>query len=500
MIFDILARSIENPSTSLSDPAQWLIDAWGGGSTKAGQSVTTETALKYTAVWGCVRIISESLAVLPLNLYRVDGKKREIARDHIAHQLVHDSPNDEMTSFVFREMMQAHLLTSGNAYAPIVRDSANRPRKLLPISPSEIEPVRKRGRLAYKIKGRDRLRDAANVLHIPGLGFDGIKGFSPIAMHREAIGLGLAAQEFGATFFGNGATLSGVLEVPGDLGDNGATRLRDQWNKAHSGTGNAHKTAVLEFGTKYQSIGVPPEDAQFLETRKFQITDIARIYRVPPHMLADLERATFSNITEQDLAFVKHTMIPWLVRWEQELNRKLLSQEERETMFFKFNVAGLLRGDIKSRYESYQIGRQQGFLSVNDIRELEDMNPINGGDVYLEPLNMVPAGSQDRSEDRSKEAEIARKEATALRKNMAKYEGKPADFMKWAETFFRDHVSHVAKKLGTDPMTAAKYCESGLEAIKQIKREDFYSMNLSVFDGWEETRSEELKQVNHDGN
>ena len=228
------------------------------------------------------------------------------------------------------------------------------------------------------------------VLHIPGLGFDGLIGYSPIALAKNAVGMTLACEEYGASFFGNGANPGGVLEHPGILKDPG--KVRDSWNAVYQGTRNAHKVAVLEEGMSYKQIGIPPEEAQFLETRKFQINEIARLFRIPPHMVGDLEKSSFSNIEQQSLEFVKYTLDPWVVRFEQAFKKSLLLPEEKKTHFIKFNVDGLLRGDYQSRMNGYAIGRQNGWLSTNDIRELEELNPIppeEGGDLYLINGNMT---------------------------------------------------------------------------------------------------------------
>jgi len=243
-----------------------------------------------------------------------------------------------------------------------------------------------RGAEDAKAVGTDRrvYLPPSDVLHIPGLGFDGLIGYSPIAMAKNAIGLAIATEEYGAKFFANGAAPSGVLEHPGTIKD--PQRVRDSWNAAYQGSSNAHKIAVLEEGMKYTPIGISPEQAQFLETRKFQINEIARIFRVPPHMLADLEKSSFSNIEQQSLEFVKYTLDPWVVRWEQSMCRVLLSESEKPAYFIKFNVDGLLRGDYASRMSGYATARQNGWMSANDIRELENLDRIAselGGDLYL---------------------------------------------------------------------------------------------------------------------
>lgn len=367
------------------------------GRTTSGKPVNERTAMQTTAVYACVRILAEAVASLPLHVYEYqdDGGKK-LVHDHPLYYLLHDEPNPEMTSFVFRETLMSHLLIWGNAYAQIIRDGAGRVLGLYPLLPDKMDVQRDdRGNIYYvysrnsdenpmfKEYGDIRLK-AEDVLHIPGLGFDGLIGYSPIAMAKNAVGMTLACEEYGASFFANGANPGGVLEHPGVLKD--PSKVRESWNSVYRGVNNAHKIAVLEEGMKYQQIGIPPEEAQFLETRKFQINEIARLYRIPPHMVGDLDKSSFSNIEQQSLEFVKYTLDPWVIRWEQSLQRSLLLQGEKGKYFIKLNVDGLLRGDYQSRMNGYAVGRQNGWFSANDIREMENMNPIpdeQGGNLYL---------------------------------------------------------------------------------------------------------------------
>ena len=373
-----------------------------GGST-SGKAVTERSAMQMTAVYSCVRILAEAVAGLPLNLYRYteDGGK-EKAIDHPLYLLLHDEPNPEMSSFVFRETLMTHLLLWGNAYAQVIRNGKGEVVALYPLMPNKMTVDRgERGQLYYSYqRGTDEaIRDKnqivilrpSDVLHIPGLGFDGLVGYSPIAMAKNAIGMAIACEEYGAKFFANGAAPGGVLEHPGTIKD--PQRLRENWMSQFGGSANSGKIAVLEEGLKYTPIGISPEQAQFLETRKFQINEIARIFRVPPHMVGDLEKSSFSNIEQQSLEFVKYTLEPWVIRWEQSIQRSLLTQEEKATYFVKFNLEGLLRGDYQSRMNGYAIGRQNGWMSANDIRELENLDRIpaeEGGDLYLINGNMLP--------------------------------------------------------------------------------------------------------------
>jgi len=363
------------------------------GSTPSGKTVNERTALQTTAVYACVRILSETIASLPLHTYRYTDRGKDKALDHPLYYLLHSEPNREMTSFVFRETLMSHLLLWGNAYAQIIRDGRGRVLSLYPLLPDKMLVDRSTtGDITYHYqtdRGMYVLR-SDEVLHIPGLGFDGLIGYSPIAMAKNAIGMAIATEEYGATFFANGANPGGVLEHPGIVKD--PKRLRDSWNAVYQGSGNAHRIAVLEEGVKFSPIGIPPDQAQFLETRKFQINEIARIFRVPPHMLADLEKSSFSNIEQQSLEFVKYTLDPWVIRWEQAIQKALFLPSEKQQYFVKFNLDGLLRGDYQSRMSGYATGRQNGWLSSNDIRELENLNAIPpelGGDLYLINGNMT---------------------------------------------------------------------------------------------------------------
>lgn len=401
-LFSGLFRSRDKPQnrTTGSSYAFFM-----GGST-AGKAVNERSAMQMTAVYACVRILSEAIAGLPLHLYKYgcDGSK-EKAVEHPLYFLLHDEPNKEMTSFVFRETLMTHLLLWGNAYAQVIRNGKGEVIALYPLMPNRMEVNRTdKGQLYYQyttssddaptVEGSTAVLMPEDVLHIPGLGFDGLVGYSPIAMAKNAIGLAIATEEYGAKFFANGAAPSGVLEHPGTIKD--PQRVRDAWMSQFSGSRNAGKVAVLEEGMKYTPISISPEQAQFLETRKFQINEIARIFRVPPHMVGDLEKSSFSNIEQQSLEFVKYTLDPWVIRWEQSLQRTLLSSEEKKRYYFKFNLEGLLRGDYASRMTGYATARQNGWMSANDIRELENLDRIPaelGGDLYLINGNMLPLGN-----------------------------------------------------------------------------------------------------------
>ena len=397
-IFSGLFRSRDKPKNATAGSAYRF---YLGGST-SGKRVNERTAMQMTAVYACVRILSEAIAGLPLHLYRyTDSGGKEKAADHTLYFLLHDEPNPEMSSFIFRETLMTHLLLWGNAYAQIIRNGKGEVLALYPLMPDRMTVDRdERGQIIYKyIASQDEHPSAGrgevilsvnDVFHIPGLGFDGLVGYSPIAMAKNAIGMSIACEEFGARFFQNGATPGGIIEHPGKLTDPAA--VRDSWNQSFGGSVNSGKVAVLEEGMKYTPISIAPNEAQFLETRKFQIDEIARIFRVPPHMVGDLEKSSFSNIEQQSLEFVKYTLAPWIARWEQSISRQLLSKDEKQVYFAKFNVDGLLRGDYQSRMNGYATARQNGWMSANDIRELENLDRIpaeQGGDLYLINGNMT---------------------------------------------------------------------------------------------------------------
>ena len=390
-IFSGLFKSRDKPTNSYDSPSY----TYFFGRSNAGKRVTDRTALQHIAVYACVRVLSEAIAQLPLHVYKYNDSGKERVSQHPLYFLLHDQPNPEMTSFVFRETLMSHLLIYGNAYAQIIRNGRGDVLGLYPLMPDKMKVDRdEKNRLIYIYSRYDEANPnlkeqgdivlyADEVLHIPGLGFDGLVGYSPIALAKNAIGISIACEEYGASFFGNNANPIGVLEHPGVIKN--PDKLRDAWHRAYGGK-NSHKVAVLEEGVKFTPISIPNNEAQFLETRKFLIEEIARMYRVPLHMIGDLDHATFSNVEHLSLDLVKYSLDPWIVRWEQSLQKALLSDSEKGQYFVKFNVDGLLRGDYASRMQGYATARQNGWMSANDIRELEDMNMISeeeGGNLYL---------------------------------------------------------------------------------------------------------------------
>jgi HK97 family phage portal protein len=395
-IFSRFQRA-KTPQNSLSTSRSVF---WGGST--SGVFVSEMTAMQTASVYACVRVIAETIASLPLHVYRYEKHGTRLVPEHPLFNLLHNAPNPEMTSFVFRETLMSHILLWGNGYAQILRDGGGRALALYPLLPGKMDVGRgDDGQLYYTYwRDRDETRPhekvggvalrREDVLHIPGLSYDGLVGYSPIALAKNAVGMAIATEEYGASFFANGANPGGILEHPQAIKN--PASIRDAWEALYKGARNSGKVAVLEDGLKFHQVSIPPEQAQFLETRKFQLNEIARIFRVPPHMIGDLEKSTYSNIEHQSLEFVKFTIEPWVVRIEQALHQSLVLPSEKNQVLIKFNMDSLLRGDYETRMKGYSIGIQNGFLSPNDVRRLEDMNLIpaeEGGDAYICNGNMV---------------------------------------------------------------------------------------------------------------
>ena len=402
-LFDFIRRPRGQPQEKRNQKLDDFIrgvDMNASGMSNSGVPIDEDSALKISAVYACVKVISETIASLPLKLLKEEENgDYSKAKQHPLYDLLTECPNDEMSAFTFREMMMTNLLLWGNAYALIRRNRQGDIVELYPLKAKNMNVSRDSTRaLKYEYTSEDESQaktktyTARQVLHIPAFSFDGVKGVSPITYAREAMGLALATEEFGARWFGNGARPSGILQHPGTLKN--PEKLRESWNKVYQGVSNSHKIAVLEEGMTYHNIGMSPEDSQFLQTRSFQLNEICRIFRVPPHLVGDLSRSTFSNIEHQGIEFITHTIRPWLTRWEQAIKRSLLTDEERTIYFPKFKVDALMRGDFNSRMAGYATARQNGWMSANEIRALEDMNRIpaeQGGDLYLMNGNMMTA-------------------------------------------------------------------------------------------------------------
>jgi HK97 family phage portal protein len=455
--------------------------------TASGASVNATSALKISTVWACVRLISETIASLPAFVYeRLPDGGRQRATNHPLYDLLHSQPNDSQTAFEFFEMMTGHVLLRGNAYARIVPGARGFADQLIPVHPDEVTPEKVPGtsKLRYRVQGFSQPFNDDEILHLRGLSSDGYVGLDPITYARESFGLTMAGEKYGARFFGNNSIPGGILSTDKGLKPDTAKRIKESWEASQVG-GNNHRVAVLEEGLKWQAIGVDPRNAQFLELREFQAEDVCRWFRVPPHMVGLTSKSTSwgSGIEQQSIGFVTYSLVPWLVRWQQALSRDLILAPQ--TYFVEFLVAGLLRGDLKSRFEAYNIARNGGWYSANDVRRLENENPIEGGDDYLVPLNMgvvgapapaLPAASADGQQIRAAwpadhyaallreaAARVVRKETMALGKVARRGES----IIEAAAEFYADHADFVAQTLHISAERAARYVAGQLAELSE---------------------------------
>jgi len=496
-----LNRLLERRSTNYSDMGRWERIFTSTYDTSAGVSVNPNTALQSTAVFACIRVLSFSLAQLPLVTYRRLERGKERATEHPVYKLLHDQPNPELTSFHWRATAMAHICLYGNSYAEIEVDGAGLPVALWLIPAWRCEPVRvntarEQNKLVYEVNlpdGSQRRLPPEKVLHFRSLSTDGLKGLSIIRQAAQAIGVSLAAQDFAARFFGQGMNVGGVLEHPGHLSTEAYNNLKNDLAEKYAGLGKSHRIILLEEGMKFNKVGIPPEEAQFLESRQFQVVDIARMFGVPPHKVGDLSRATFSNIEHQAIEFVQDTMMPWFVSWEQELNRKLLGGD----YFCEFLVEGLLRGDSASRAEFYKAMFNMAALSPNDIREKENMNPVEHGDRYFVPLNMMPITSQN-TEDRKQERRslatnrlkvarsyhlifeetakrIVERETRDIRKEIKKQRESRSvvGFRDYIKDFYRDFQIYIANQIKPPVVSLAK-------AIASLAAEEVHASDCEL--------------------
>jgi HK97 family phage portal protein len=387
-------------SSALEKPSSFLSAMFGGTQTVAGVRVNKNTAMQVSAVFACTRLISDAMATLPLNYYQRDGNDariKSIQHDHPLQLLMHDLVNPELTSFKFRQIMQTNVMIGGIGCAEVIRGPDGRPKELWPIPFWAVRRNRnpKTGELVYEVttgKGQVKKLYPEQVFCVTGPGFSNDKPFKPLELAREIIGLALATESFGSSFFANGTNVGGIIEMPGALSDEAFGRFKKDMRDTYEGLGKSHRLMFLEQGSKFHQITVNPNESQFIETRRFQVEEIARFFNVPPHMIMHMERATFNNVEQQNINFVQYSLTSWLKNWEQEIKKSLIMPSARPFSYAKFNVDGLLRGDIKTRYFAYSQGRQWGYLSSNDIRVKEDMNPIGPkGDIYLSPTNMTAA-------------------------------------------------------------------------------------------------------------
>ena len=355
-----------------------------------------QQAMSVAAVTACVRAISTAVASLPLNLYRREGSDKVIDKGHILYKLVHDTPNPINTSYNWRVQQMMNLLLEGNSYSAIVRDNRGIPIELIPLVSDNVRVIKYEENLFYEITGVDQPLNSFDVLHVSGLSFDGMYGYSPIQMYAETIGLGVRSREFANNFFSNGGNISGYIKSPSPLKPETVEQLRYSWNQKYSGVGNSHTTAVLPNGMEYHRLNLTPADSDLLKQMEFTREEIASIFAVPPSQIGIMrDSSSRANVEEQSIMFYRNCLLPYLVNWEQELNKKLLREDEKDSLFFEFNASGILRGDIESRYNSYAIAIQNGWLSRNEVRELENLNKEEGLSDYLVPLNMADATKEE---------------------------------------------------------------------------------------------------------
>lgn len=363
-----------------------------------------DTAMKYSAVYACVRVLGETFASTPIMLYRKrkDGT-RDTSTDLQVFDILHNQPNEEMSAFGFKETCLAHMNTGGNSVSVRLKNAYGDFVGLYPLDWPKVTIERKNGVLVYTYRndGKETVYSRDEVFHVPGLSFDGIIGISPLEYMANSIVLGLSYEKFGINFYKNGAHSSGVFESPSELTDTAFGRLKEELKKNYSGLLNAGRPMILEGGLKFNGLTIKPVDAELLDSKKFGIEDVARCYRVPLHLIQNLDRATNNNIEHQSLEFVMYTMLPWFKRYEENANCWLLTPRERKQGYYlEFKLDGLLRGDAKSRAEAYARGRQWGWLSVNDIRKMENMPPIPNGDIYMQPVNMIEAGKEQEAKEK----------------------------------------------------------------------------------------------------
>lgn len=479
-----------------------------GARTKSGLSITSDNATEVAAVMACVKVIVETLSSVPLVLYEIkdNGSKSQAIKSPL-YNILRWQPNRWQTAVDFFEMTAGHVALRGNAYAEILTNNANQVTDLVPLHPDRVTPFfAPDGRRAYEYQDKDKERRVIlqdEMLHIALMSFDGLKGMNPIQQSRETIGTAKAAQIYGARFFSNDSRPAGYLKHPATLSQEAQERLINSWESRHRGVDNAHRPAILEEGMEWESVGIAPEDAQYLDTRKFEKTEIASIFRVPPHMIADLERATFSNIEQQSLNFIYYTMLPWFNRIQQAVRRDLISPANKTRLYAKFNPETLLRGDQKTRYDSYAQGRSWGWLSANDVREMEDMDPLPDaiGNTYLQPSNHVTTGKFDDDEDQQSPQpnvdadallpvlhaaceRIVNKEIKAIRRAV---QAKAAP--DWLDVFYDEHQDFVQSVLGVSAATAKLWCDMQHHELLAGKNMDL------VFDDWQDSAASRLMDI-----
>lgn len=501
-----LLRPQPRADASINDESAWTTWSSVGGTAASGIYVDPLRALQNSAVWACTRLIAESIAMMPLIVYRrLPGGAKERATGHPLYSLLHDQPNQLQTAFVFKRTAMVQALLYGNAYARIVAGPRGPVDQLEPIHADRCraEPL-KGGGFRYLVRGDDGIERPVNredVFHLPGLSVDGISGLSLVQYARESIGVGLAAEGYSARFFSQGARPGGVLKYPGRLSKETAKRVRESWIAQHAGQGNWHAPAVLEDGLDWQMTGINNEDAQLIALLDWSTADVARFFNVPLHMVQLMTKSTSwgSGIEEMGIEFVMYTLLPWVTNWEQLIKKDLILAPE--TYFAEFLLESVMRAKLLDRYNAYAIGRQQGWLSRNDVRRLENMNPIPGGDDYLTPLNMEKLDTTGAGEASGGAAQpaptghyylllyeaaarVIRKEVAAMRKAARRCAGDPAAWQAAVDEFYADHTDFVRSTMGMTKMAAELYVAAQREAL--------LARGAAVIEDWESRRVGEL--------
>lgn len=496
------ARATKVAGGHPSNPAWWVKKLFGGGTeTITGIEVDEDSALHHSPVWSAVNLIAGAIGFLPLKLFeRLDGDAREAVPGHPVYRLLHDRPNKYMDALAFRETLQAHALTWGNGYAEIERNGAGRPINLWPLRPDRTTPkVLSDGTIVYEVRfdgEPNKYIPYEDMLHIKGLGFDGLRGYSVISYAANSLSVGMAAEKFAGRFFANGASPTGALQHPETLSDTAEKHLRESMEAGHTGLDNAHRMMIFEEGMEWQQIGISPEDSQLLESRRFGIGEVSRWFNIPPHMLHDTERATFNNIEHLGMNFVRWTLGTWMRRWELETAYKLLTEAERARYYAEFIPDALLRGDTKTRYEAYRIAVGGPWMAGNEVRAKENMGPREGLDEVNAPPNEAggAGGGTDGSDTEAGSEEAAprtyeplladtwkrvvTREVRALRKALKK----PDAFAAYLEDFYEKHRQHtatvfspvlcaIAGRGGTEDTVADSYVERRVLALRDALRD-----------------------------
>lgn len=405
----------EETRGTLRDPSWWKT-VFTGSSSYAGETVTQDSALRQAVVWACVQAISQDVASLPIKIYsKVSELERDPVDDHPVARIFHTAPNPEMSPFTFKETMTMHTLLYGNAFAEIERNQQGQPIAMWILLPENMTVSVSGGEVfyTYQMGSGQVTLPSENVFHVKGMGHDGILGYSPINYARQIIGDMQAMQKSGGSFFANSSRPSGILSHPAKLSEDASKRLRKSWDGLYASSGNSGRTAILEEGLKFQTMSIPHSESQWLEARQFAVIDICRMYRVPPHIVQDLSNATYSNIESQQIQYLSQTLMPWLRRWEQEINRKLMTVDDR-SVYAEFLAEEALRGNTVDRYSAYRTARESGWLSINEIRKRENLNNIGEqGDKYIQPLNFADVGFEEVvEEERNAPALSANQEQT----------------------------------------------------------------------------------------